>query len=182
MTPSTTTTSRCSWGLERCPREWPRGTFTTAVVSINDNEDDPDVSVSFGSATYSAVEGFKVAVTVGLSAAPERTVVIPITTTNQNGASSGDYSGVPASVTFNSLETTKIFRFTAVHDNVNDAIEIGESVQLAFGESLPEGGDRGHPGDDCDLDQRCVGEFRVGDVFGHGGLHGVGDGRSERRP
>ena len=46
---------------------------------------------------YSAAEGSTASVTVGLSAAPGRTVVIPLTTTNQDGASSGDYSGVPAS-------------------------------------------------------------------------------------
>ena len=38
-------------------------------------------------------------VTVTLNARiPERTVTIPITTTDQDGASSSDYSGIPASV------------------------------------------------------------------------------------
>ena len=62
---------------------------------------DNDVSVGFLSATYSAAEGSTVSVTVNLSAALEGTVVIPITATGQGGASSGDYSGVPNSVTFN---------------------------------------------------------------------------------
>ena len=45
------------------------------------------------------------------------------------------------------------FTFTAVADTVDDATEIGESVQLAFGE-LPTGGGRGLPGHGCGLDQR----------------------------
>ena len=55
----------------------------------------------------------EVTVTVTLSADPERTVTIPITKTDQDGASSADYSGVPASVTFNSGDTEKTFTFTA---------------------------------------------------------------------
>ena len=47
--------------------------------------------------------------TVTLSADPERTVTIPITKTNQGGATSADYSGVPATVTFNAGETSKTF-------------------------------------------------------------------------
>ena len=43
-----------------------------------------------------------VTVKVTLNADPERTVTIPITKANQGGASSVDYSGVPANVTFNS--------------------------------------------------------------------------------
>ena len=66
---------------------------------------------------------------VVLSADPERTVTIPITPTNQGGASNADYS-VPASVTFNRGDTEKTFTFTALHDTVDDD---GESVKLTFG-------------------------------------------------
>ena len=111
------------------------GTPATSVVSIN------DVSVSFGSATYSAAEGSTVSVTVKLSADPERTVVIPITATDLGGATASDYSGVPAGVTFNSGETSKSFTFTAVDDTVDDD---GESVQLEFG-TLPAGITAGNP-------------------------------------
>ena len=69
-------------------------------MSIAD-DDDPAVTVRFGTAGYSAAEGGSVVVEVRLSDDPERTVVIPLTTTDQGGASSpGDYSGVPASVSF----------------------------------------------------------------------------------
>ena len=51
-------------------------------------------------------------------------------------ASSSDYSGVPTSVTFNSSETEKEITFAAAQDTIDDD---GESVKLAFGNSLPAG-------------------------------------------
>ena len=105
------------------------------VVSIAD-DDDPAVTVRFGQASYSVAEGGDVTVTVVLSADPERTAVIPLTTTHQGGASSGDYSGVPATVTFTSGETEETFDFAAIQDAVDDD---GESVKLGFGSTLPAG-------------------------------------------
>ena len=81
------------------------GTDDETTVTIID--DDPAVTVSFGAATYSADEDDSVDVTVTLSADPQRTVTIPITTTNQNDASSADYTAPPSSVTFNSGDTTQ---------------------------------------------------------------------------
>ena len=104
--------------------------------------DELGLSAGFSSATYSAAEGSTASVTVNLSADPERTVVIPITATGQGGATSDDYSGVPASVTFNSGQTTKSFTFTAVDDTDDDD---GESVQLGIGSPLPEGVSAGTP-------------------------------------
>ena len=57
--------------------------------------------------------GACVTVKVTLNADPERTVIIPITTTDQDGASSADYSGVPASITFNAGDTEVDINFTA---------------------------------------------------------------------
>ena len=107
---------------------------TTATLSITD-DDVPSVAVSFEQATYDAVEGEGVTVTVELSADPERTVTIPLTATNQDGASDSDYSGVPAELTFASGETEQTFIFTAAADDENDD---GESVALSFG-TLPAG-------------------------------------------
>ena len=92
--------------------------------------------VSFGSAAYSVIEGstVKVEVEVALDVDPERTVTVPLTVTVQDGASPADYSGVPASVTFNSGEVLKTFTFSATQDDVDDD---GESVKLAFGTPLP---------------------------------------------
>ena len=71
------------------------GMPTETTVSITD-DDDPAVTVMFGASAYTAAEGGQVEVTVTLSADPERTVVVPIEETLEDGATSGDYSGVPS--------------------------------------------------------------------------------------
>ena len=111
------------------------GTTDEAVVTITD-DDVPSVSVSFEQGTYTVDEGDTVTVKVTLNADPERTVTIPITTTDQGGASSADYSGVPASITFNAGDTEVDINFTATSDSVDDD---GESVKLTFGNTLPTG-------------------------------------------
>ena len=79
------------------------------------------------------MEGETVTVAVTLSADPERTVVIPITHTPQDGADSpADYT-VPPSVTFNTGQMSQTITFTAAQDEVDDD---GESVLLGFG-TLP---------------------------------------------
>ena len=115
-----------------------------ATLTITDDEVLP-VNVNFSSATYTVAESDdstttetrenEVTITVTLSADPERSVTVPLTSTNQDGASSADYSGVPASVTFASGDTEKSFTFAATADEVDDD---GESVKLAFG-TLPDG-------------------------------------------
>ena len=72
-----------------------------------------------------------------LSHDPERQVVIPITKSEQGGATSDDYSGVPATVTFESGETEQSFTVSATQDMVDDdGTGDGESVRVAFG-TLP---------------------------------------------
>ena len=102
-------------------------------VSITDDE--VPVTVSFGQANYTVAEGDPVSVTVTLSADPERTVVIPLTATPQDGAAPADYT-VPQSVTFNTGQMSQTITFTAAQDEVDDD---GESVLLAFGAPLPGG-------------------------------------------
>ena len=110
------------------------GDTKNTTVTITD-DDVPTVSVTFEQAAYSVPEGGSVTVKVFLSADPERTVTIPISRTNQNRATGNDYSGVPASVTFNSGEAERSFSFRATQDSLDDD---GESVKLAFG-ALPTG-------------------------------------------
>ena len=110
------------------------GTTAETKVTINDN-DNPAVTVSFEHSSYTVTEGETETVTVKLNADPEREVIIPIRRTNQ-GASDDDYSGVPASVTFNSGNIEKSFTITAVDDAEDDD---GESVKLSFGSPLPDG-------------------------------------------
>ena len=104
----------------------------SVAVTVNDN-DDPEVTVSFEQGSYTVAEGGSVTVRVRLSTDPRRNVTIPITTTNQGGATSSDYSGVPSSVRFQSGATVSSFTFTAAQDTVEDG---GESVRLGFG-TLP---------------------------------------------
>ena len=100
---------------------------TTATVP-----DVVEVDVSFGAATYTALEdGAPATVTVLLSADPERRLVVPLTARNGNGASDDDYSGVPEQVTFASGQTSTTFTVTATSDIDEDA---GETVTLGFGE------------------------------------------------
>ncbi len=118
-----------------------KGSPDETVVSITD-DDVPSVTVSFEQASYTVAEGSSVTVKVKLSADPERTVTIPLTSADQGGASSSDYSGVPASVTFNSGDTEQTFSFAAASDSDNDD---GESVKLGLGSSLPTGVTKGSP-------------------------------------
>ena len=119
------------------------GSINETVVSITD-DDAPAVAVSFEQATYTVAESDdssttevqenQVTIKVKLSADPERTVTIPNTKANKDGASNSDYSGVPNDVTFNSGDTEKTFSFTATDDQDDN----GESVKLVFG-ILPTG-------------------------------------------
>ena len=108
---------------------------STAIVGILDN-DVPQVRVSFARPHYTATEGGRAAtVRVTLDTYPERTVTIPLTTTNRGGATAADYDALPSSVTFNTSETAKGITVTATDDAIDDD---GESVQLGFGSSLPD--------------------------------------------
>ena len=112
------------------------GSPDEATVSIVDDPADvPSVQVSFEQATYTVDEGSSVTVTVLLSEAPGRRVVVPVTTTGQAGATAADYSVAPTSVTFASGDTEQTFTFAATADTIDDD---DESVLLRFG-SLPTG-------------------------------------------
>ena len=106
---------------------------TTRTYTVTVTRAAPPTEVSFGQSAYDVAEGGNVTVTVNLSADPERTVVIPLTATNQDGATGADYS-VPASVTFDTGETAKDITFAATQDAIDDD---GESVLLGFG-ALPD--------------------------------------------
>ena len=75
------------------------GTHSGTTVSITD-DDVPSVNVTFEQGSYTVAEGNTVTIKVVLSADPERTVTIPLTKSNQDGATASDYS-VPNSVVFN---------------------------------------------------------------------------------
>ena len=124
------------------PARVANGDTKDSIVSITD-DDDPPITVQFGAGSYSVdksddtgtsnVTENEVAITVTLSADPERTVTIPLSKTDQGGATSADYSGVPTDVSFDAGETSKTFTFTATADTVDDD---GESAKIGFG-TLP---------------------------------------------
>ena len=140
-------------GFGTLPERVSEGATGETTVNIGD-DDDPHVTVQFGADTYTVAEGGTQSVTVTLSADPERTIAIPVVVAaNQGGATSADYSGRPASLTFSSGETSKLFTFMATQDTEDDD---GESVKLGFG-TLPARVSEGardettvHIGDDDD--------------------------------
>ena len=129
-------------GFGTLPELVSAGSPNSATVSIRD-DDDPAVTVEFEEDSYTVAESDdtgttpnkenEVTITVNLSADPERTVEIPLTTTNQDGATNSDYSGVPESVTFATGDTSKTFTFKAAADTVDDD---DEKVNISFG-TLP---------------------------------------------
>ena len=106
------------------------GTNETATVTITDN-DPPEVD--FGANSYTVAEGGMQMVTVALTSIPGSALTIPITKTDQDGATSADYSGVPANVMFSAGQTYAFFTLRATQDMEDDD---DESVKLAFG-TLP---------------------------------------------
>ena len=143
-------------GFGTLPPRVSLGARDETTVSITD-DDDPEVTVAFVQDAYRVVEGRTVTVRITLSADPERTVAIPLSKTEQNGASSADYSGVPASVTFNSGETSKTFDFVAADDTLSDT---GESVKLTFG-GLPDRVSEGTPAETTVTIRQVSAQFQL---------------------
>ena len=99
-------------------------------VSITDDDTASSLTVNFKESGYSVSEGSDVEVVLTLDDDPERTVTIPLSWTNEGGASDSDHNGVPASVTFNSGDTEKSFTFSAVSDRIGDP---DEKVSIELG-------------------------------------------------
>ena len=119
------------------------GSPAQTTVSIDDDAADvPDVSVRFGSGSYSVAEGGSVSVSVSLSGAPERALVVPIEVVSAVGATSGDYTVAPMSVSFGVSETSKTLTFSAAADDDDDD---DESVVLGFDVSALAGVSVGSP-------------------------------------
>ncbi len=112
-----------------------------ATLHLADNDGDTAVTVSFEAANYTAAEGGATAtVRLLLDTPPGRSVTIPLTPSHR-GATAGDYTGLPASVTFGASDTVQSFTVTATDDSDNDD---RESVAIGFG-SLPSKVSAGSP-------------------------------------
>ncbi len=111
------------------------------TLHVADNDGETAVTVSFDAANYTAAEGGATAtVGVRLNTAPGRAVTIPLTPSHR-GATAGDYSGLPGSVTFGASDTVQSFTLTATDDSDDDD---RESVAIGFG-SLPAKVSAGSP-------------------------------------
>ena len=105
------------------------GTHAELALTVVD-DDVPIVSATFDRATATASEGGSVAVTVRLSQAPEREVVLPLVATPGANLDADEYEGVPASVAIGADATQA--RFTVAF--ADDAVEEGnETLTLTFG-------------------------------------------------
>ena len=117
------------------------GVAEELAVTVDDDENINEapllesVKVRFNTAAHAILEGDTTTVVVSLSDALEQNVTIPLTRTNQAGASDADYSGVPASLAFDSGVTEQSFTISATVDSEDDD---EEQVVLGFG-TLPEG-------------------------------------------
>ncbi len=105
----------------------------SATFNITDN-DDPEVRVSFEQDTYTVNEGSSVSIKITLDAQPERTLEIPIQSFSEGSTTQADFS-IPSSVTFNSSDTEKTLRFSAIEDMMDDD---GDYVTVSFGSPLPD--------------------------------------------
>ena len=109
------------------------GARTTTTLNIGD-DDDPEVTVQFALSSLEVAEGADEQVTVNLSADPERSLIIPLTPQAVGGVSEDDYSGLPASVSFSSGQTSASFTFRATDDLIDDD---DEGVTVRFG-TMPD--------------------------------------------
>ena len=119
-------------GLGELPEGYVPGTHHEFVLTLLD-DDHPIVSATFGDAADSAPEGASVTVTVRLSQAPEREVVVPITATQGANLGADEHEAVPSSVTFAPDATEAVFTLEFEDDA---AVEGNETLTLAFG-TLP---------------------------------------------
>ena len=111
------------------PEGYVPGTHSQLVLTLVD-DDVPIVSATFGAASASVQEGTSVPVTVQLSQAPEREVVVPIRAARGANLAADEYGGVPADVTFAADEASKSFTVTFADDT---AMEGNETLTLTFG-------------------------------------------------
>ena len=138
------------------------------------------VQVRFNTAAHAIPEGGTATVVVSLSDALEQDVIIPLTRTNKAGADDDDYSGVPASLTFDSGDTEQSFTLSATVDSED---EDEEQVVLGFG-TLPEGVSQGNVSQATITIQDVPSVFfGASDYSCHrGGRRRAGDGKTEWGP
>ena len=103
------------------------GTQTTHVVTITDTDGSP--TVQFTNTAVTAQEQVDVVgAQIELGWPAPSTITVPVTVSGT--ATGGDFTGVPASVTFNAGEVSKFITITVTDDNL---VESDETVILTLG-------------------------------------------------
>ena len=115
------------------------GNPAAALVDQEVAADTVPVRVTFVQRRVTVNEGSPTVITVTLDKDPERSLVIPLTVSLGSDATTSDYSGVPASLTFSSGQTGRNFTFTATDETETENPEI---VDIEFG-TLPDWVSRG---------------------------------------
>ncbi len=116
-------------GFGPLPAGYVPGTNSQLVLTLVD-DDVPIVSATFDAATAQVQEGTSRQVTVSLSQAPEREVVLSIRASRGANLAADEVSGVPESVTFAADETGKSFTVAIADDTVEEG---NETLTLTFG-------------------------------------------------
>ena len=106
------------------------GSISETTVSITDDDAPSSLTVNFKKSGYTVTEGSIEEIVLTLDDDPERRVTIPLSWSNEDGASDSDHNGVPTDVTFNAGETEKSFEFSAASDRIGDP---GEKVRINLG-------------------------------------------------
>jgi hypothetical protein len=110
------------------PSNATRGSPSTAVLTINDNETQP--TVAFSSATYPVGENAGPAtITVDLSGASSQTITVNYATSNGSATAGSDYTAASGTLTFNPGDISKTFNVTITDDSI---FEGSETVNLAL--------------------------------------------------
>ncbi|MYH41505.1 MAG: S8 family serine peptidase, partial [Chloroflexi bacterium] len=104
-------------------------------IAVRGDPIPPDNSVSFVHRTNNVGEGETVDVALELDGPAKSSFTVPVIVGDQTTAQSGDYSGIPANVTFAAGDTRGTFPFTATQDTEDDD---NEFVYMVFG-TMPSG-------------------------------------------
>ena len=116
-------------GFGTLPQGYVPGTPSEMEVTVLD-DDYPPVTVSLAAGRTSTPEGSEIAVTVRLSAAPQREVEVPLAVTAGAGLEAGDYTVAPTTVTFGATDTVQSVAVTFADDA---DVESDETLTLGFG-------------------------------------------------
>ena len=127
-------------GFGELPDVLMAGELAVATVTLKD-KGLVELEVSFGQAEYQVMEGQQANIEVKVSPSADRRVEVPLVVALEGGATSEDYSGVPASLVFEEGEDQGTISVNVLADEVNDP---GEAIVLSFGE-LPEAVSPGDP-------------------------------------